>query len=246
MPWAGPLRALRHPRDLRGDQAAQDDAALRQHAQPGRAAVPGALAGQRGQSADRAASRLARRRPAAPRREGDGRRTACAPSSPPRRSTSASTGATSTSSSMSARRRAPAGWRSASAAPTTAWTSRRRRSWCRPTASRCWNAGRRSRPTISARRTRRRWSTARSTCWRSTCSACACAAPFDADELYRRGQQRRALCRPRPRRPSTASSISSPPAAMRCGPTSATPSIRQTKDGHVAHHAIRASPSNTG
>jgi Lhr-like helicase len=26
--------------------------------------------------------------------------------------------------------------RSASAAPTTAWTSRRRRSWCRPTASR--------------------------------------------------------------------------------------------------------------
>ncbi len=34
--------------------------------------------------------------------------------------------------------------RSASAAPTTASTSRRRRSSCRPTASRCWNAGRRS------------------------------------------------------------------------------------------------------
>ena len=29
-------------------------------------------------------------------------------------------------------------------------------SWCRPTASRCWNAAPRSTPTISARRTRRR------------------------------------------------------------------------------------------
>ena len=29
-------------------------------------------------------------------------------------------------------------------------------SWCRPTASRCWSAGPRSTPTISARRTRRR------------------------------------------------------------------------------------------
>jgi ATP-dependent Lhr-like helicase len=44
----------------------------------------------------------------------------------------------------------------ASAAPTTAWTSRRRPSSCRRTASRCWNAAPRSRPTISARRTRRR------------------------------------------------------------------------------------------
>ena len=57
---------------------------------------------------------------------------------------------------------------------------------------------------------------ARSTCSRSTCSACACGAPFDADELYRGGAQRRALSPTSTARPSTASSISSRPAAMRC------------------------------
>ena len=45
------------------------------------------------------------------------------------------------------------------------------------------------------RRTRRRCASARSTCWRSTCSARACGEPFEADELYRRGATRRALCR---------------------------------------------------
>ena len=35
------------------------------------------------------------------------------------------------------------------------------------------------------RRTRRRCAPARSTCWRSTCSARACGEPFLADELYR-------------------------------------------------------------
>ena len=42
--------------------------------------------------------------------------------------------------SMSARRRAPRACCSASAAPTTAWTSRRTACWCRPIASRCSNA----------------------------------------------------------------------------------------------------------
>ena len=46
-----------------------------------------------------------------------------------------------------------------------------RRSWCRPTASRCSNAAPRSRRAPSARRTRRRCVEARSTCCRSTCSA---------------------------------------------------------------------------
>ncbi len=46
-----------------------------------------------------------------------------------------------------------------------------------------------------------------------------------------RGADRRALCRARPRRPSTASSISSPPAAMRCAPTSATPASARPRKG---------------
>jgi ATP-dependent Lhr-like helicase len=42
------------------------------------------------------------------------------------------------------------------------------------------------------RRTRRRCASARSTCWRSTCWA-APAASLSSDELYRRGDDRRAL-----------------------------------------------------
>ena len=53
--------------------------------------------------------------------------------------------------------------------------------------------GRASRRWKPARRTRRRCAPAPSTCWRSTCSARACGAPFLADELYRRGPHRRAL-----------------------------------------------------
>ena len=124
MPWSGHSARYAMPEVYEAITRAPDDAALRQHAQPGRAAVPGAVADQRGQPADRAASRLARCRRSAARSRRRWRDNGCAPSSPPRRSTSASTGATSTSSSMSARRRAPAGWPSASAAPTTAWTSR--------------------------------------------------------------------------------------------------------------------------
>ena len=56
--------------------------------------------------------------------------------------------------------------------------------WCRPTASRCWNAAPPSMRSPRTRRTRRRCAPARSTCWRSTCSAAPCGEPFLADELY--------------------------------------------------------------
>ena len=101
-----PFGAPRARRNLRADQDAQDHAGLRQHPQPGRNPVPGAVAHQRRQSRHRAASRLARRRAAPQGRGRDDGRASCARWSAPRRSISASTGATSISSSMSARRRA--------------------------------------------------------------------------------------------------------------------------------------------
>ena len=71
-----PHRAPRARRNLRADQAPQDDADLRQHAQPGRDDLPAAVGDERRQSGDRAASRLARCRPAAQGRGRDGGRTA--------------------------------------------------------------------------------------------------------------------------------------------------------------------------
>ena len=63
VPWAGHTTALRHARDLRGDQGATSTTLVfvntRMQAE---FAVPGAVASQRRQPADRAASRLARRR----------------------------------------------------------------------------------------------------------------------------------------------------------------------------------------
>ena len=85
---------------------------------------------------------------------------------------------------MSARRRAPRGSSSASAAPTTAWTSRRRACWCRPTASRCWNAAPRSMPSPRMRRTRRPARTGALDVLAQHVLGCACGEPFLADELY--------------------------------------------------------------
>ena len=51
----------------------------------------------------------------------------------------------------------------------------------------------------------------------------ACGEPFLADELYAEVTTRRALCRARRAPISTPWSISSPPAAMRSRPTSASP-----------------------
>ena len=66
------LGALCAARDLRGDQGPPHVAHLRQHALAGRDAVSCAVALQRCESAHRAASRLARCRPAAEGRGGDG------------------------------------------------------------------------------------------------------------------------------------------------------------------------------
>jgi ATP-dependent Lhr-like helicase len=98
-------------------------------------------------------------------------RGACAPWCAPRRSTSASTGATSISSSMSTRRKGQAGLPSASAARIIGSTSQARLCSCRRTASRWLNARLRLRRQRRAHRTRPRRGQARSTCWRSTCSA---------------------------------------------------------------------------
>ena len=50
--------------------------------------------------------------------------------------------------------------------------------WCRQTVSRCWNAAPPSTPLRRMRRTRRRCASARSTCWRSMCSAALAARRF--------------------------------------------------------------------
>ena len=71
-PGRGTRRSMRFPPIYDADQGAQDDAALRQHALAGGAALPGALARQRRCARDRASSRLARPRAAAKGRSGDG------------------------------------------------------------------------------------------------------------------------------------------------------------------------------
>ena len=69
----GPHRPPRHgARSMTLIQRAQDDAGLRQHPHAGRIRLPGAVAAQRRQPADRAASRLARCRPAPQGRGRDG------------------------------------------------------------------------------------------------------------------------------------------------------------------------------
>ena len=57
---------------------------------------------------------------------------------------------------------------------------------CRPTASKCSNAAPRSTPSPRTRRTRRRCASARSTCWRSTCSAAPAASRFAATSFMPR------------------------------------------------------------
>ena len=178
-----PFGAARARRNLPADPGASHDARIRQHPQPGRRRVSASLADQRRQSRHRAASRLARRGAAAQGRRRHGGRAVCARWSAPPRSISASTGATSISSSMSVRRKAPRAFCSALAAPITAWTSPRKACWCRPIASRCWNAAPRSTRLPRTRRTPRRCAPARSTFWRSMCSA-ALRRAVSADELY--------------------------------------------------------------
>ena len=72
----------------------------------------------------------------------------------------------------------------------------------------------------------------------------ACAGPFAPDDALRRGALGRALRRPDARASSTASSISSPPAAMRCAPTTASRACGRRRRRGCAS-PIRASPSST-
>ena len=85
---------------------------------------------------------------------------------------------------MSARRRARRGCCSASAAPITAWTSRRAACWCRPIASKCWNAAPRSAPSPIMRRTRRPARTGALDVLAQHVLGAACGEPFLADELF--------------------------------------------------------------
>ena len=177
--------------------------------------VPGAVAHERRQPRHRAASRLARRRATPQGRGRDGERQAA------RRGVhvlARSRRRLGRRRSRDQCRRAEGllrGCCSGSAAPTTGSTSRPKPCWCRPTASRCWNAAPRSTRLPRMRRTRRRCAPARSTCWRSTFSAAPCGAPFLRRRALRGGDARP---RPMPRsraRISTPRSISSRPAAMR-------------------------------
>ena len=151
--------------------------------------------------------------------------------SAPRPSTSASTGATSTSSSNSARRRARSRMvqRIGRAnhrldEPVEGAAS------CRRTASRCWNARPRSTPSPRPRRTRPTPASARSTCWPSTSSAWPAPSRSTCSALYEEVRSA-APYRELPGRTSSRSSISSPPAATRCGPTSASPRSCSGPDG---------------
>ncbi len=172
------------PARLRGDQGAQDDAHLRQHALAGGADLPRAVAHQRRRAGDRAASRLARPRAAAQGGSGDGggeapRRRRHLHARPRHRL---------------GRRRPRRACRRAEGRQPAGAAHRPRQpphgravggpAGARPTASRCWSAARRSTPTISATRTRRRCAPARSTCWRSTCSAWRWRSRSTRSQLY--------------------------------------------------------------
>ena len=245
VPWQGHSSRYAIPEIYELVKAAQDDAAFRQHAQPGRAAVQRALAHQRGHAADRAASRLARRQPAPPRREGDGDQ------QPARHRRHLDARPRHRLGRRRSRRpcrraegRQPAGAAHRPRQPPHGRAVARRSS-CRPTASRCWSAARRSRPATSARRTRRRCLPARSTCCRSMCWAAPAARRSTPIELFEEVRTRRALCRPRPPdlRPRRRFRRDRRLCAAQLRALRPHP---QDQGRAVARSAIRASPSNTG
>ena len=245
VPWAGHSVALRHPGDLRGDQRAPDDAAVRQHAQPGGDAVPGAVADQRGQPADRAASRLARRRPAPARREGDGEQQ---PARHRRHLDARSRHRLGRRRSRRPCRRAegrqPAGAAHRPLQPPHGRAEPRDPGAVQPL--RGAGVPRRARRQLSRRAghaaaARRRARRAGAACARHAPAPRRSMPTSSIDEVRSAAPYAR-LDRARP---STASSISSRPAAMRCGPTSATPASARPRRASGAS-PIRASPSNTG
>ena len=238
-------RATRSPRSTRRSSAHRTTLLFVNTRSQAEMLFQRAVAHQRGQPADRAASRLARRRPAPPRREGDGDQQ---PARHRRHLDARPRHRLGRRRSRHPCRRAegrqPAG---AAHRPLQPPHGRAvaRRSWCRPTASRCWSAAPRSRPVTSVRRTRRRCSPARSTCCRSTCWAAPaarrfvptistrrCAAPRPMPALDRADLRPRRRFR-RDRRLCAAQ------------PTSAMPASARPRTAGGAS-PIRASPSNTG
>ena len=81
------------------------------------------------------------------------------------------------------------------AAPTIAWTSPRAPCWCRPTASRCWNAGRRIEAAAAGDHDAVQHRTGALDVLAQHVWGTACARPFQPDAAVPRGPLRRALCR---------------------------------------------------
>ena len=140
VPWAGHLARHAMTDVMAAIKSSQDRAHLRQHAQPGRAHLPGTVAHQRRQSRHRAASRLARAGAAPQGRSGDDARQSA------RRGLhldARSRHRLGRGRQGDLHRRAQ-GRRASGAAHRPRQSPARRavaaRCSCRPTASRCWNA----------------------------------------------------------------------------------------------------------
>ena len=178
LPWAGHTarHALGEIYEL--IKAQQDHAGVRQHPQPGRNAVPGFLAHERRRPCDRAASRLARRRPAPQGRGRDGGRQTA------RRGLHL----LARSRHRLGRHRSRHQCRRAQGRLAADAADRPRQPPPRRSLARRAGAGQplrgagmprsRSMRSRRMRRTRRRCAPARSTCWRSTCSAAPAASRF--------------------------------------------------------------------
>ena len=184
LPWAGHSARYALARNVRADQGAPHHAGVRQHAQPGGRHLSGSLAHQRRQSGDRAASRLARRGAAAQGRSRDDERPAAR----------GGLHLVARSRHRLGRRRsrhqcrraegrvaAPPAHRPRQSPPGRAVEGRAHpgqplRSAGMPRRARCHRRERAGHASGCA--------SARSTCWRSTCSAAPAARRFDADELY--------------------------------------------------------------
>ena len=217
-----PLRAPRARRNLRPDQAPQDHARVRQHAQPGRDHLPGAVAHQRRRPRHRAPSRLARRgaAPQGRRRDGGGapagggvhvfprsrRRLGRRRSRRQRRRAQGRLAAP-----AAHRPRQPPHGRALEGRAGAGQSLRGARMPRRARRHRGVRAGHAARPHRRARRA----GTAH--------PRLGLRRGFPGRRALRRGEKRRALCRASPAPTSTPRSISSPPAATRSRPTSASP-----------------------
>ena len=142
--------------------------------------------------------------------------------------------------------RARAGWRSASAAPITAWTSPlgdpdARQPVRGARMPGCHRRQLRRRAGHAAGRRRR----ARA-CWPSSVLGMAAAAPFDADKAFPGGDQRLALCAARPRHGSTRVIDFAPPAGYALQSYERYARIRKRADGLWRRSRTRRWRSSTG